>query len=181
MGAIGKFLGYFLTALIVIMLAMFGLGQYALLAYSFGPLIFWAERKLEYVLDFYMTEKYEGVEKTQRVMKKKLKESMFSQKERCLAFGDGIFAISATIIAVNLRPDWEEGMTILEGFRIMAPQFISYFISFLILAFFWYLNGKMFDPLHEKVPFWVHYANTQFLLWVGALPGSFFSSSIITF
>jgi hypothetical protein len=56
------------------------------------------------------------------------------QKERLEAFSDGIFAISVTLVAVNMRPPEFEGedFNLFLALTAMWQQFYSQILSFLV-------------------------------------------------
>ena len=56
------------------------------------------------------------------------------QKERVEAFSDGIFAISVTLVAVNLRPPelGEEDVNLFFSLLDMWQQFYSQILSFMV-------------------------------------------------
>jgi uncharacterized membrane protein len=56
------------------------------------------------------------------------------EKDRLLAFSDGVIAIIITIMVLELRPPHE---ATLESLRELAPTFLSYVLSFIYIAIYW--------------------------------------------
>jgi len=56
------------------------------------------------------------------------------EKDRLLAFSDGVIAIIITIMVLELRPPHEPT---LEALHELAPIFLSYVLSFVYIAIYW--------------------------------------------
>ena len=56
------------------------------------------------------------------------------EKDRLLAFSDGVIAIIITIMVLELRPPHEPT---LDALRALAPTFLSYVLSFIYIAIYW--------------------------------------------
>ena len=56
------------------------------------------------------------------------------EKDRLLAFSDGVIAIIITIMVLELRPPHEPTLAALAG---LAPTFLSYVLSFVYIAIYW--------------------------------------------
>jgi uncharacterized membrane protein len=56
------------------------------------------------------------------------------EKDRLLAFSDGVIAIIITIMVLELRPPHEPTLVAL---RELAPTFLSYVLSFVYIAIYW--------------------------------------------
>jgi uncharacterized membrane protein len=56
------------------------------------------------------------------------------EKDRLLAFSDGVIAIIITIMVLELRPPHEPT---LDALRTLAPTFLSYVLSFIYIAIYW--------------------------------------------
>mmetsp|Transcript_14694 Transcript_14694/g.57648 ORF Transcript_14694/g.57648 Transcript_14694/m.57648 type:complete len:503 (+) Transcript_14694:165-1673(+) len=95
--------------------------------------------------------------------------------ERSTAFTDGIFAISVTLVAVNIRaPEGEESedtATGWEAFEAMLPQFASFVISFALLTYFWYWNSILFK-CGKAMPVGAFWFNCFSMLFVGLMPAA---------
>ena len=66
-------------------------------------------------------------------------------KGRIEAFSDGVIAIIITIMVLELRPP--EGTT-LEALRELVPTFISYALSFVLVAIYWVNHHHLFQAVH---------------------------------
>jgi uncharacterized membrane protein len=56
------------------------------------------------------------------------------EKDRLLAFSDGVIAIIITIMVLELRPPHEPTLAALHE---LAPTFLSYVLSFVYIAIYW--------------------------------------------
>lgn len=56
------------------------------------------------------------------------------EKDRLLAFSDGVIAIIITIMVLELRPPHAPT---LEALSELAPTFLSYVLSFVYIAIYW--------------------------------------------
>ena len=56
------------------------------------------------------------------------------EKDRLLAFSDGVIAIIITIMVLELRPPHEPTLAVLAT---LAPTFLSYVLSFIYIAIYW--------------------------------------------
>jgi uncharacterized membrane protein len=56
------------------------------------------------------------------------------EKDRLLAFSDGVIAIIITIMVLELRPPHEPTLAALAA---LAPTFLSYVLSFIYIAIYW--------------------------------------------
>ena len=56
------------------------------------------------------------------------------EKDRLMAFSDGVIAIIITIMVLELRPPHEPTLAALAG---LAPTFLSYVLSFVYIAIYW--------------------------------------------
>jgi uncharacterized membrane protein len=56
------------------------------------------------------------------------------EKDRLLAFSDGVIAIIITIMVLELRPPHEATLAALSE---LAPTFLSYVLSFVYIAIYW--------------------------------------------
>ena len=156
---------------IVIILAFF-VPQDALYGYIFiilaEYLLIWLLRKVD------RTEFFDGKKlskKTNKIMRTVTTKSC--HRERCCAFSDGIFAISITLVAVNLRvPEiGEEDLEQLYSELLsMWPQYVSYAFSFIIIGIWWYWHYKMFHLVEWITP-GLNLANFSFLNLIGLFPG----------
>jgi uncharacterized membrane protein len=92
---------------------------------------------------------------------------------RLVSFSDGIFAIAITLLVFNLKiPDLHKGdvhRTLAQAVTGMVPQFVTYIISFLIIAVFWSIHHHMMNHIHHVDNYFI-WINMSFLLGVSFLP-----------
>ena len=95
--------------------------------------------------------------------------------ERLAALSDGIFAVAMTLLVLDLRVPSKEGIhgegELCAALAAMAPQLVSYLMSFLTLAIFW--NGQQVQFNHfergDRNLAWIHIV---FLAGVSMMPFS---------
>jgi uncharacterized membrane protein len=90
--------------------------------------------------------------------------------DRIVFFSDAVFAIAITILVLDIRipPDLVPGE--LPGQILdLGPKFLSYVISFLVLAIYWQAHHRVFRPIrtYDKTLLWL---NFLFLMTVAFLP-----------
>ena len=92
---------------------------------------------------------------------------------RLLSFSDGVFAIAITLLVFNLKvPEIPEGEVhrLLPGaIKAMLPRFVTFLISFLLIAIFWTIHHRMLDLIiHVDYTFiWI---NVMYLLAISFIP-----------
>ena len=93
--------------------------------------------------------------------------------ERVVFFSDAVFAIAITILVLDIRvPEIPPGLVSRElPGRILdlGPKFLSYVISFLVLAVYWQAHHRVFRPIrgYDRTLLWL---NFLFLMTVAFLP-----------
>jgi uncharacterized membrane protein len=99
--------------------------------------------------------------------------------DRLVFFSDAVFAISITLLVLEIRlPAIERPVTseaLLKSLLVLWPKYISYIISFLVIGIFWIAH-------HRRFRFIVRYDNTLLslnLLLLMAIAFSPFPTSII--
>jgi uncharacterized membrane protein len=100
--------------------------------------------------------------------------------ERLVFFSDAVFAISITLLALDLRlPDVPGGYTtdaaLLEALRELEPALFAFLLSFVVTAAFWLGHFRTFRLL-ERTDGRLIALNFAFLCWVALLP---FPTSIV--
>ncbi|MRD48261.1 TMEM175 family protein [Caenimonas koreensis] len=74
-------------------------------------------------------------------------------KHRLDALTDGIFAVAMTLLVIDLKlPETAAHMTteaILQGLADLLPKLISWVISFLVLALFWWGHSRAFHYVRQ--------------------------------
>ena len=88
------------------------------------------------------------------------------EKDRLLAFSDGVIAIIITIMVLELHPPAEATFAALSE---VAPQFIAYVLSFIYVAIYWNNHHHMMAAV-ERVDGGVLWANINLLFWLSLTP-----------
>lgn len=87
---------------------------------------------------------------------------------RLLAFSDGVFAIAATLLVLDLRePTVSHGL--LSALLKAWPAYLSYGLSFLIIGIVWAQHHWMFQFIHRTDHLFL-LINVIFLMWVAVVP-----------
>ncbi len=89
-------------------------------------------------------------------------------KGRLEAFSDGVIAIIITIMVLELKVPHGEGM---EALWPLAPVFLSYVLSFVIVAIYWNNHHHMLHAA-KHVSGTVLWANMHLLFWLSLMPFS---------
>ncbi len=87
-------------------------------------------------------------------------------KNRLEAFSDGVIAIIITILVLELKIP--HGSTF-SALRPLLPVFLTYILSFLMLAIYWNNHHHMLHTVH-KVNGRILWANTHLLFWLSLVP-----------
>ena len=88
------------------------------------------------------------------------------QKERLLAFSDGVIAIIITIMVLELKvPHGAEWADLVK----LVPVFLSYVLSFIYIAIYWNNHHHMMHMV-TKVNGNVLWANMHLLFWLSLIP-----------
>lgn len=88
------------------------------------------------------------------------------EKDRLLAFTDGVIAIIITIMVLDLRPPHDASLAAL---RETAPTFLSYILSFGYIAIYWNNHHHFFHLVHH-VDGAILWANLHVLFWLSLIP-----------
>jgi uncharacterized membrane protein len=88
------------------------------------------------------------------------------EKDRLLAFSDGVIAVVITIMVLELKAPHE---TTLDALVAAAPTFLSYVLSFVYVAIFWN-NHHHFFHLVRRVNGAILWANLHLLFWISLIP-----------
>ena len=88
------------------------------------------------------------------------------EKDRLLAFSDGVIAIIITIMVLELKAphgtDWSD-------LAKLAPGFFSYVLSFAFVAIYWNNHHHLLYTL-TRVNGTILWANTHLLFWLSVIP-----------
>ena len=93
---------------------------------------------------------------------------MEMKKGRIEIFSDGVFAITITIMGLELKVPHEADLSVLKG---ISPIFLSYVLSFINVGIFWNHHHHLFQVV-EFIDGKVLWANMHFLFWITLLPFS---------
>ena len=93
---------------------------------------------------------------------------MEMKKGRIEIFSDGVFAITITIMVLELKVPNEADLSVLKG---ISPIFLSYVLSFINVGIFWNHHHHLFQVV-EFIDGKVLWANMHFLFWITLLPFS---------
>ena len=88
------------------------------------------------------------------------------RNERLNAFSDGVIAILITIMVLELRVPHS---TDLAALRALLPVFLTYVLSFIVLAIYWNNHHHMLY-LTDRVTGGILWANLHLLFWLSLMP-----------
>ncbi len=92
---------------------------------------------------------------------------------RVETFSDGIFAIVATLLILEIRVPYVEGTDVarelLNGLRLLTPKFFCYVLSFMYIAIYWVNHHQLFHIIKrsDRGLFWF---NSFFLMLMAFIP-----------
>jgi len=89
-------------------------------------------------------------------------------KDRLAAFSDGVIAIIITIMVLELKvPHGTDWATL----RAVAPNFVSYVLSFVYLAIYWNNHHHLLHTV-TRVDGLILWANSHLLFWLSLVPAA---------
>ena len=88
------------------------------------------------------------------------------EKDRLVAFSDGVIAVIITIMVLELRAPHDAS---LGALRAAAPVFLSYVLSFIYVAIYWNNHHHLFS-LVSRVAGLLLWANLHLLFWLSLIP-----------
>ena len=88
------------------------------------------------------------------------------EKDRLLAFSDGVIAIIITIMVLEMKVPHGEG---LRALLPLGPVFLSYVLSFVFIGIYWNNHHHMLHAAHH-VGGAVLWANLHLLFWLSLVP-----------
>jgi uncharacterized membrane protein len=93
---------------------------------------------------------------------------------RLVAFSDGVFAISITLLVLEIKPPTDYG-NLLHGLAVLWPSYLAYVLTFLFIGQVWVNHHVMFDHIRaaDRV---ILFLNTLLLMVVAFLP---FATSVL--
>ena len=89
-------------------------------------------------------------------------------KDRLAAFSDGVIAIIITIMVLELKVPLGADWATLRG---VAPNFVSYVLSFVYLAIYWNNHHHMLHTV-TRVDGLILWANSHLLFWLSLIPAA---------
>jgi uncharacterized membrane protein len=89
-------------------------------------------------------------------------------KDRLLAFSDGVVAIIITIMVLELKVPHGAGW---EDLAVVLPVFLSYVLSFVYVAIYWNNHHHLLYTV-SGVDGLILWANTHLLFWLSLVPFS---------
>lgn len=101
-------------------------------------------------------------------------------RNRVEALTDGVFAVAMTLLVLDIKvPELEQSLASTDlSYRLLAlwPKFLSYAISFVILAVYWVGHHLQLSFIRsaDRPLLWI---NIFFLLWVALVP---FSTALLS-
>jgi uncharacterized membrane protein len=99
---------------------------------------------------------------------------MERQPSRLVGFSDGVFAISVTLLVLEIKPP-DDFDHLLRGLGALWPSYLAYTVSFLLIGQVWVNHHVMFDHIRH-VDRAVLFFNTLLLMDIAFLP---FSASLL--
>ena len=89
-------------------------------------------------------------------------------KDRLAAFSDGVIAIIITIMVLELKVPHGADWATLRG---VAPNFVSYVLSFVYLAIYWNNHHHLLHAV-TRVDGLILWANSHLLFWLSLVPAA---------
>jgi len=89
-------------------------------------------------------------------------------KDRLAAFSDGVIAIIITIMVLELKVPHGSSWEALAG---VAPNFVSYVLSFVYLAIYWNNHHHLVHTV-ARVDGLILWANSHLLFWLSLIPAA---------
>jgi uncharacterized membrane protein len=93
---------------------------------------------------------------------------------RVIAFSDGVIAIAVTLLVLDLRPP-ADGRHLLSGLLALWPSYISYVITFMLVAQVWANHHVLFDHVRQADRLLL-FLNAVLLMDIALLP---FAASVL--
>ena len=100
--------------------------------------------------------------------------TVYRDATRVVAFSDGVFAITITLLVLEIRPPTDD-RNLLHGLLALWPSYFAYVVTFLFIGQVWANHHVMFDHIRaaDRV---VLLLNTLLLMVVAFLP---FATSVL--
>jgi uncharacterized membrane protein len=95
--------------------------------------------------------------------------------DRAEGISDGVFAVSLTLLILDVRPPEGGVSQLAHGLVLIAPRLGTFALSFAIVAYYWLVHHLIFAPL-RGVTIALIWANMLFLFTIAVLP---FSTAVL--
>src|SRR6201997_1448298 len=95
--------------------------------------------------------------------------------DRTEGISDGVFAVSLTLLILDVRPPEGGVSQLVHGLALVAPRLGTFAISFAIVAYYWLAHHLIFASL-RGVKVSVIWTNMLFLFTIAVLP---FSTAVL--
>jgi uncharacterized membrane protein len=90
-------------------------------------------------------------------------------KSRLEAFSDGVLAVAITLLALDLRVDAHEGVSLARQLMDEWPSFAAFVVSFFVIGVIWVNHHALF-ALAGEVDRTLMFLNMMLLMWVTTIP-----------
>src|SRR5258708_24917686 len=77
----------------------------------------------------------------------RLKTGRNYRTDRTEGISDGVFAVSLTLLILDVRPPEGGVSQLVHGLVLIAPRLGTFALSFAIVAYYWLLPHPVFSPL----------------------------------
>ena len=97
-------------------------------------------------------------------------------RNRLEAFSDGVFAISITLLVIEIRPpELGPGESLAHGLWAQWPSYVAYLVSFLVIGVMWLNHHRIVDQV-RSVDGALLVLNLHLLMWTVLIP---FPTSVV--
>jgi uncharacterized membrane protein len=105
----------------------------------------------------------------------RLKTGRRYRTDRTEGISDGVFAVSLTLLILDVRPPEGGVSQLVHGLVLIAPRLGTFALSFAIVAYYWLVHHLIFASL-RGVKIALIWANMLFLFTIALLP---FSTAVL--
>ena len=89
--------------------------------------------------------------------------------ERLVFFSDGVYAIAATLLAIDVRAPMTDERFTLAHLTALTPSIAVYALTFVVIGLFWVSHHRMFDMI-ARMDYALVWLNMLVLMFVAFLP-----------
>jgi TMEM175 potassium channel family protein len=97
------------------------------------------------------------------------------RSDRTEGISDGVFAVSLTLLVLDLRPPEGGASQLVHGLALIAPRLGTFALSFAIVAYYWLVHHLIFASM-RGVRIALIWTNMLFLFTIAVLP---FSTAVL--